>query len=197
MSLNISEVNDKDRGLLSPCGILCLGCDTHLGEGIAAAKKLVDVWEGWNMLDVGPALGLNEKGIKTTIKTLKKYIRMGKRGLCPGCFNNQGPPSAICGIANCVKSKGYWTCAECDEYNPNSETPCPNINKDAMPIADKGQMSKIICARYSKDTANNLKKCREIGYVAFIKEAKEKVKNGWRTWQIISDEMVFTDAMKK
>ena len=41
-----------------------------------------------------------------------------------------------------------------------------------------------------------LKKCREIGYLAFIEEAKEKVANGWRTWQIISKDMVFTNAMK-
>ena len=197
MSLKLEEVEEENRGLLSPCGILCLGCDTHLGEGIEAAKNIVDIWEGWNLLDVGPALGLNEKGIRTTLKTLKKYIKMNKRGNCPGCFNNQGPPSAICGIANCVKSKRYWTCAECGEYDPESETPCPNINKDAMPIADKGQMSKMICARYSRDTAKNLKKCREIGYLAFIKEAKDRVANGWRTWQIISDELVFTDAMKK
>ena len=47
MSLKLEEVNDEDRGLLSPCGILCLGCDTHLGEGIEAAKKLVDIWEGF------------------------------------------------------------------------------------------------------------------------------------------------------
>ncbi len=197
MSLNISEVNEEDRGSLSPCGILCLGCDTHLGEGIEAANKLVEMWEGWNMLDVGPVLGLNEKGIKTTLKTLKKYIKAGSRGLCPGCYINPGPPSAICGIANCVKSKGYWTCAECSEYDPDSETPCPNIDENAMPIADKGQMSKMICARYSRDTAENLKKCRDVGYSEFIKEAKEKVRKGWRTWQIISDEKVFTNTMKK
>jgi len=50
---------------------------------------------------------------------------------------------------------------------------------------------------YNRDTCNNLKKCREIGYKAFIKEAREKVENGWRTWQVISDEMVFTKVMKK
>lgn len=197
MSLKLEEVNDEDRGLLSPCGILCLGCDTHLGEGIEAAKKLVDIWEGWNMLDVGPVFGLNAKVIKTTLKTLKNFIKMSSRGNCPGCFVNQGPPSSMCAIANCVKSKGYWTCAECDEYNPESETPCPHVKESPMPMVDKGQMSKMLCTRYSKDTIKNLKKCREIGYLEFIKEAKEKVAKGWRTWQIISDEMVITNAMKK
>lgn len=197
MSVNLEEIKAEDRGILSPCGILCLGCDTHLGEGIEAAKKFVSIWEGWNMLDVGPVFGFNAKVINTTLKTLKKFIKMGERGTCPGCFVNPRPPSTICAIANCVKSKGYWTCAECDEYDPVSETPCPHVKEDLMPIADKGQMNKILCTRYSKDTINNLKKCREIGYLEFIKEAKEKVAKGWRTWQIISDEMVFTNAMKK
>ncbi len=197
MSLKLEEVKDEDRGILAPCGILCLGCDNLIGEGIEAAKKLQSVWEGGNFLDVGQAMGFNSKGISTTLKTLKKFIKMNKRGNCPGCFINPGPPSSICGIAKCVKSKGYWTCAECDEYDPESETPCPHINENLMPITDKGQMTKMICTRYNKDSTNNLKKCREIGYLEFIKEAKEKVADGWRTWQVISDEMVFANAMKK
>lgn len=197
LSLKLDDIKEEDRGILSPCGILCLGCDGHMGEGIEAAKKLLSIWEGFNFLDVGQVMGLNAKQIKTTLKTLKKYVRMEKRGKCPGCFVNTGPPSTICGIANCVKSKGYWTCAECDEYNPESKTPCPYIDEDVMPMADKGQMSKMICTRYNRNTGNNLKRCREIGYSAFIKEAIEKVTKGWRTWQVISDEMVFTNAMKK
>ncbi len=197
MSLNLEEVKEEDRGILSPCGILCLGCDTHLGEGIKSAKILLDIWEGFNFLDVGIGFGFSAKEIKTTLKMLKKFVKMGKRGTCPGCFINQGPPSSMCGIAKCVKSKKYWTCAECDDYNPESETPCPHIKESSIPLTDKGQWTKMICTRYNKDTINNLKKCREIGYLKFIKEAKEKVENGWRTWQIISDEMVVTNAMKK
>ncbi|MBD3340044.1 MAG: DUF3795 domain-containing protein [Candidatus Lokiarchaeota archaeon] len=131
------------------------------------------------------------------MKTLKKYVKSSNRGTCPGCFVNQGPPSSFCGIAKCVKSKGYWTCAECNDFDPSSESPCPYIEENPMPMADKGQMSKLICTRYNKNTIKNLKRCQEIGYVEFIKEAKEKVENGWRTWQVISDEMVFTNAMKK
>jgi hypothetical protein len=190
-------VPDEDKGILAPCGILCLGCDTHLGEGIEAAKKLYDIMDGFNFLDVGIGFGFSAKEIKTTLKTLKKFIKMGKRGTCPGCFNNQGPPSSMCGIAKCVKSKGFWTCAECEDYDPDSDTPCPHIKEVEIPLTDKGQMTKIICTRYTKDNMNNLKKCREIGYPVFIKEAKDKVQKGWRTWQIISDEMVFTESMKK
>jgi len=194
MSLKINDVKDEDKGILSPCGILCLGCDTHLGEGVEAAKKIKEIWDGWNMLDVGPVLGMNEKNIKATLKTLNTYIKSAKKGLCPGCYIGGGP-SQICGIANCVKSKGFWTCAECDDYNPEAENPCPNGKPSPVPMGDPEATMKMICTRYSKDTNSNLKKCQEIGYDAFIKEAKAKVADGWRTWQIISDEMVFKDAM--
>ena len=196
MNLKLDDVKAEDRGLLAPCGILCLGCDMHIGDAIEASKTLQKIWEGWNIVDVGPILGLNLKGIKSTLKTLKSFIKANKKGNCPGCSKGSFA-SQVCGIAKCVKSKGYWTCAECENYDPDSETPCPNINSNSMPITDKGHMMKMICTRYSRDPNQNLKKCREIGYPAFIQEAKEKVANGWRTWQIISKEMVFTDAMKK
>jgi hypothetical protein len=197
MKLNIDDVPEEDRGKLSPCGILCLGCDMYVGEGIAAAEKLKEIWEGWNMLDAGPMLGLNEKGIKATLRTLNAYIKASKKqGKCPGCYDDGGS-SKICGIANCVKAKGFWTCAECDDYNPESEKACPLEKEAPMPLANPSHVMKIICTRYSKDTNINLKKCREIGYVEFLKEAKAKVADGWRTWQVISDEMVFTNSMKK
>ncbi len=196
MNLKLDDVKDDDRWILSPCGIPCIGCDTHIGEGLEAAKKLQEIWEGWNLADVGPFLGLSLRGIKSTLKTLESVIKAGKQGNCPGCFVGGGP-SKICGIANCVKSKGYWTCAECEDYNPESETPCPHITPNPVPMADKGSMAKMICARYSRDTAQNLKKCREIGYNEFIKWAKEKVADGWRTWQVVSKDMIFTDATKK
>ncbi|MHA1492127.1 MAG: DUF3795 domain-containing protein [Promethearchaeota archaeon] len=197
MSFKLDDVQEADRGLLAPCGILCLGCDSFIGEGFDAAEKLKEIWEGSNIMDVGPMLGLNAKGIKETFKSLDAFIKATKKqGKCPGCYM-EGGPSKICGIANCVKSKGYWTCAECEDYDPDSEKPCPLEKEVPMPLGNPSQMMKMICTRYNKDTNNNLKKCREIGYAAFIKEAKKKVANGWRTWQVISDELVFTNSMKE
>lgn len=196
MELKIEDVKDEDRGKLAPCGILCLGCDSYIGDGVQAAKTIVEIWEGWNMKDVGPILGLNPKGIETTLKTLKTYIKSAKKGPCPGCSKG-APASKICGIALCVKTKGFWTCAECEDYDPESETPCPYDEKSPIPVGNKKNMMKMICTRYSRNPIENLKRCLEIGYDAFLKEAEEKVADGWRTWKIISDEMVFTDAMKK
>jgi hypothetical protein len=192
ISLKIDDVKEEARGLLAPCGILCLGCDTYIGEGLTAAKTLYTIWEGWNMIDVAQFMGLKPDGVEKTLKTLNTFIKKYKKGNCPGCYIG-GIASKFCAIVNCVKSKGYWTCAECSDYNPESETPCPHM--DSQTALNKGSWMKLICTRYSEDTINNLKRCREIGYAAFLREAKERVANGWRTWQIINKEPIITDAL--
>jgi hypothetical protein len=189
MTLKLKNVKEEDRGLLAPCGILCAGCDTYLGEGIEAAKKLYNIWKGSNIADTGPLFGY--KDINIALKTLKKFINTQGQDTCPGCFMGGGP-SKVCGIAKCVKSKGYWTCAECDEYDPDSETPCPYINPSPMPMADKGTMMELICKRYTNNNVENLKICRELGYNKFIEQAKKKIESGWRTWRVISEDKVFT-----
>ena len=47
--------------------------------------------------------------------------------------------------------------------------------------------------RYSLNNAENLKRCREIGYPAFISETRQKVGTEWRTWQVISKDRLFTE----
>jgi hypothetical protein len=193
MSLKLDEVKEEDKGILAPCGILCAGCDSHIGEAKQAAKKLYEIWNGSNIEDTGPLFGL--KGIEPTLKTLKKYIQNEEK-LCPGCYLGGGP-SRICGIAKCVKSKGFWTCAECEEFTPDSDSPCPHINPAPIPMADKGSMMQLICRRYNQDNIKNLELCHKMGYNNFIDHAREKITDGWRTWQVISKEKVFTEAMKK
>ena len=196
LNLKLDGVKEEDRGIVAPCGIACLGCDSHTGEGLDAAIKLKNIWEGSNLKDTGMTAGLNPDEINVTLEVLNKVIKGGERGKCPGCYIG-GFAGQFCGISKCVKAKGYWTCAECDDYNPDEDIPCSNVGSNPIPMADPGQMTKLICTRYSRDTCNNLKRCQEIGYTSFIKEVKEKVANGWRTWQVISDEMVFTKAMQK
>jgi hypothetical protein len=50
----------------------------------------------------------------------------------------------------------------------------------------------VISRRYSRNNLENLKRCREIGYPAFVEEVTKKVEGGWRTWQVISRERLFT-----
>ena len=196
MNLKLEDVKEEDRGILAPCGIICLGCDTYIGEGLEAAKTLKSIWEGSNIQDISMTIGLNPDEIKITLETISKYIKASEKGKCPGCYIG-GFAAQFCGIAKCVKSKGYWTCAECNDYDPSAENPCPNEDPNPITMANKAQMTKMICKRHSSDTCNNLKSCREIGYDAFINEAREKIESGWRTWQIISKDMVFSQSMKK
>jgi len=200
MELSLSDVKEEDQGLLSPCGIVCMGCDVFQYESLAAAKKIVAVWQGFNLLDVsnafGGAFGLTPDEVSKAIELLKKFIEdREKTGPCQGCYKGGGP-SELCSIAHCVKAKGYWTCAECSDYDADSITPCPHYDGDAgaSPLENKGRTSALVCKRYSNNNLENLKRCREIGYSAFMAEMKEKVANGWRTWQVISDEMLFSQT---
>lgn len=198
MKLSVTDVKEKDRGVLAPCGIVCLGCDIHQGEGLQAGRTLARIWKGFNLEDVAPVAGLKGAQVRETISTIERFIELReKAGPCPGCFN-AGGPSAVCGIARCVKSKGYWTCAECESYSPNLERPCtqPDISPARSPMESRGEMSAMISKRYSGNTRENLKRCREKGYAAFVEEVKEKVKRGWRTWQVISQDPVFSKGAK-
>ena len=186
MKLSLTDVNEEDRGFLGPCGIICAGCDWHTNESSEAAKTVVQIWEGHNFADVAVLKDLNSQDVLGTIKTLKKYVETDS---CPGCFKREA--GFICSIGRCVREKGYWTCAECEDFNPESTHPCPHTDINSFPgIPSRGELSALACKRYNSNTIENLKKCREIGYPTFINEIKEKVRNGWRTWQIISNEMV-------
>ncbi len=190
MKLALTDVNEEDRGLLGPCGIICAGCDWYTNESSEAAKTVIEIWEGHNLSDVSILKGLRPQDVLATIETLKKYVETGS---CPGCFMKEG--GHICLVGRCVKQKGYWTCAECEDYNPESKHPCPHTDTDSFPnpaSQSRSDAYSVTCRRYSSTITGNLKKCREIGYPAFIEEIKEKVGNGWRTWQIISKEMVVT-----
>ena len=43
MSLKLNDVAKQDRGAIAPCGIICLGCDLLLDEGLDAAKVVVNI----------------------------------------------------------------------------------------------------------------------------------------------------------
>jgi len=185
MKLSLNDVDEEDRGLLGPCGIVCAGCDWHTGESCDAAKKVIQIWEGHNLADVAMLKGLNTQDVLSAITTLKRFTESGS---CPGCHEKE--VGFICSIGRCVREHGYWTCAECEDYNPESEYPCPHTDESYPGLPSRSQVSALARKRYNSNTTDNLKRCREIGYPAFIDEIGERVGNGWRTWQIISNEMV-------
>jgi len=194
MKLTLNDVKQEDRELLSPCGIICAGCDVYTHESAAAAKRIIAIWEGFNLADVAVLAGLNSEEVLTTIDTLRRFVKHREtRVTCRGCYGSGGP-FRRCPIWKCVTSKGYWTCAECDEYDPGSEHPCPysETNHPDVPLSSKGTMSALVCKRYQSHNTNNLRTCREIGYPAFIEAVKEQIRKGWRTWQVINDAEIFS-----
>ena len=192
MELKLDDVKTEDRGILGPCGIVCLGCDLHKDESFEAAKTVVKIWEGFNFEDTAEVFGLNPQDVVRTLETLKKYISFKEEsGPCQGCYIGGIAHCEMCPIVDCVKSKGYWTCAECEDFKPESEHPCPHVETASTPFENKGATFAVVCKRYSDNNIENLKRCREIGYSAFISEIKEKTEKGWRTWQVISREMLF------
>jgi len=192
MRLTLNDVKEEDRGVVAPCGIVCLACEMHRDESVEAARRIIEIWEGFNLPDVAPIVGMTAQEVNNTLETLRQYVeRKEKAGPCPGCYGGGGPQ---CSLVKCVKAKGYWTCAECDDFNPDSEVPCLHSDADvpSMPLGSRREASGVICKRYSRDNVENLKRCREIGYPAFISETREKVRAGWRTWQVISKDRLFT-----
>ncbi len=92
----------------------------------------------------------------------------------------------MCSILQCVQAKGYWTCAECDQFTGDPAHVCPHSDASESPMGSRDRASKLICKRYQADNIENLVRCREIGYAAFIEEIHKKVADGWRTWQVIA-----------
>ena len=202
MPINIEDVPLADRDVISPCGIICLGCDIRLEESLKAANVIVDVWEGWNMRDAAGIFGLTFTEVNQTLESLKKFIKnREEKGRCRGCYHGDCI-SSICAISQCVKLKGYLTCAECNEFDPGTDQICPHQDEQNAkiphnPMASRSQAFQLVTKRYGSSNIENLKRCQKIGYVTFINEMKEKVNSGWRTCRIIRPENVFRNFYLK
>jgi len=191
MKLSISDVMEADRGVLAPCGIACLGCELHLDESLAPAKSVLQIWDGFNYEDICGIFRIDAEEMAVTLKTLRKYIENRERsGPCRGCFHGEGMTPRICSISQCVRSRGYWSCAECRDFDATAESPCPHSDDSDLPLGSRDRAFALISKRYNGTNLDNLKKCREIGYAQFIEAMRSQVKKGWRTWNVISRERI-------
>ena len=78
MNLSLEDVKEEEKGLIAPCGIICLGCDSYTGEGLEAATNLIRIWEGGNVLDTSMSVGLNPDDISKTLETLNQFVEKVK-----------------------------------------------------------------------------------------------------------------------
>jgi hypothetical protein len=185
---------DKDKiakeevNLIAPCGIYCGACDPFLGKSKALATELYRIIEGFNIQDVAPiVLGIEQEKMKEFL-TILQQISEGKK--CPGCLAGGGNPG--CPMKICTAEKGYLTCAECDRL------PCKaDADENSGDQMSAPAILEMITRRYSGWNIANLRRIQEIGYRRFIDEMQEKVKQGFLTSDVISDEMVVTEFLKK
>ena len=187
-NLDRDKLRKEETYFIAPCGIYCGACERFLGKSRELSKELYRIINGFNIVDVAPiVMGIEQERIKNFLNILKEMSQADK---CPGCLNEGGNPG--CPVKVCAKKLGYLTCAECDKM------PCHLSEQDCTddPMA-KASFLKVVTKRYANWNIENLKRIREIGYRQFVDEMQEKVKNGFLTSDIISSEMVITEAIKK
>jgi hypothetical protein len=73
--------------------------------------------------------------------------------------------------------------------------PCTRLEEGPSPRA--AAFLGLITKRYSNWNIRNLERIREMGYRRFIDEMQEKVRNGFLTSDVISHEMVMSEATEK
>jgi len=187
-NLDRDKLKKEETYFIAPCGIYCGACERFLGKSRELSKELHRILNGFNIADVSHfAMGIEQEKMIDFLNVLEKMSQADK---CPGCLNEGGNPG--CPVKVCAKKLGYLTCAECDKM------PCHLSEQDSIddPMG-RTFFLKNITKRYANWNIENLKRIREIGYRQFVDEMQEKVKRGFLTSDIISSEMVITEAIKK
>ena len=185
--LDRDKLTEEETYLIAPCGIYCGACDIMLGKSMGLAKEIHRILKGFNIADVGPFfLGIEQERVADFLAILQKWSA-GDR--CPGCRGGGGNPA--CSIRACSQQQGFLTCAECQRM------PCGQGAESGNWMQDAGAFLEMITRRYAGWNIGNLQRKREIGYRRFIDEMQEKGRGGFMTSDVISDEMVITEAIKK
>ena len=184
--LDRDRLTTEETRLIAPCGIYCGACDMMLGKSRSNAQEMCRILKGFNFADVGPFfMGTDQGKVQEFLDILERW---GQGDRCPGCLGGGGNPA--CPIQICSNEKGYLTCAECDVM------PCKRSAGNENWFQDAAAFLELITRRYNNWNIKNLERIKEIGYRRFIDEMQDKVKAGFMTSDVITDEMVFTEAFK-
>jgi hypothetical protein len=186
--LGREKLTQEETYLIAPCGIYCGACDIFLGKSKNLATEMYRIVNGFNIADVGPVfMGIEQEKIVDFLNMLKTWSQLNK---CPGCLAGGGNPS--CPMRACSQQQGFLTCAECDK------TPCYRAEHHIEGQPEGAAVFfELVTRRYANWNIGNLERIREVGYRQFVDEMQDKVKGGLLTSDVISSEMVVTEAMKK
>jgi hypothetical protein len=186
-ALEKDTLTTEETCLIAPCGIYCGACDMMLGRSRDAAKEMYRILNGFNFADVGPFfMGIEQEKVVDFLNILERW---SKGDTCPGCLGGGGNPA--CPIKVCSGDQGFLTCAECESM------PCKRRIDNENWFQDASAFLELITRRYANWNIGNLERIQEIGYRQFIDEIQDEVKDGLTTSDIIAEEMVFTEVLKK
>ena len=184
---NRDKLTNEETYLMAPCGIYCGACDMMLGRSRSQAQEMYRILNGFNFADVGPFfMGIEQEKVIDFLNILEKWSKGDK---CPGCPGGGGNPA--CPIRTCSNEQGYLTCAECEGM------PCKRSAENENRFQDAAAFLELITRRYANWNLKNLERIKEVGYRRFNDEMRERVKDGFMTSDVITGEMVFTEALKK
>ncbi len=194
--LGKDKLTDEEINLIAPCGIYCGACDMMLGRSMSHANEMYSILNGFNFADVGPYfLGMESEKVTDFLNILERWSAYGK---CPGCFEGESNNGCLvdrgnrtCPVKSCAKEKNYLTCAECELM------PCKGSSETQNLFQDAAALLELISKRYTNWNIRNLERIKEIGYREFLDEMQQKVKDGFITSDIVSNEMVFTETIAK
>ena len=127
---------DINKAILAPCGLYCGVCAIHIADrdnNLKFKEKLVDVY----------------KPFSKTVDDIK----------CKGCLSENQEDifgyCKICPIRDCVKSKGFESCHQCDDF------PCKLIDRFPIPVGKKVILRAI-------------PRWKELGIEKWVEEYKNK-----------------------
>jgi len=75
--------------------------------------------------------------------------------------------------------------------------PCKRSAENENWFQDAAAFLELITRRYANWNLRNLERIKEVGYRQFIDDMQERIKDGFMTSDVITGEMVFTEALKK
>jgi hypothetical protein len=177
------KLTRAEKYLFGKCGIFCQACSVvYTNEISKPARALRKVLDDLNISDPFHLVAPREK--YENFRDVLSYFIDGFH--CSGCgdpnYHVMAPGAGDCPVRMCTREKGVFTCADCPEFEEKVMTGgvCSN---PTMPLLNK---------RYSNWNVENLKRIKTLGYERHFQWMQEKIRSGFTTMEVISQERVFT-----
>ena len=132
---------ERVRDQIGRCGLWCGSCGVGNGALASAARRLLEIYDGYGVHEWGPQ--------DFDVQEFRKGLRsLGAMEGCRGCLEGDGNPE--CKLRPCVESRSIDDCTECGEREacPHREV-LEKLHPGARAVgmlvkADKGENQALI-----------------------------------------------------